>query len=95
MTLAYQRWKVALAVRDMKPRTLEEIQELVGFDPEPCLLDEKRGSRNFARRGDKWRLTPKALECLEYHETTPRKPFKARPKKKQKAKRKQKRLKIL
>lgn len=94
--LAYQRWQVAKVMRDLKPRTVEEIRELVGFDPGPCLLDERRGAKNFARQGGRWRLTPFALEVMERHESTPRKPWRpARTKPRKKAAREKKRIRIL
>ena len=76
--LATQRWIVAKAIQDLKPRTIEEIEELVGFNPEECLLDELRGAKNFSRRGNKWQLKPKALEVMEHDENTPVQPFKRR-----------------
>ena len=79
--LTYQRWQVAQAIRDGRWHTVEEIAELVGFDPLPCLTTEQNRARNFSKRGTKWQLRPDALRMLEKHETTPReKPKWGKPK---------------
>ena len=80
--LCFQRWQVALVIKDLKPRTTEEISELVGFDPTKCLLDERRGAKNFERRGNKWQLKERALRVMEIvaPATKHRKPPKKRTK---------------
>ena len=75
MSLSWQRWQVALAIRDGRWWRLAAIQEAVGFDPLPCLMDEMRGAKNFAKSGDRWRLRDDAAAQLAWHETTPRKSF--------------------
>lgn len=72
--LTGHRRAVANHLRNGKWWTLAKIEEEVGFDPLPCLLDETRGARNFERRGDKWRMKAKAIELLVWSETSPRKP---------------------
>jgi len=67
-TLSYQRWQVALAIRDGQWRSLEEISGLVEFDAGPCLMDEERGSKNFKRVGRRWKMQPKAIKALEANE---------------------------
>lgn len=67
--LAWQRWHVALAIRDGRWRSIDEINGLVGFDAEPCLRDEKRGSTNFQRNGRRWKMKPEAIRALEASET--------------------------
>ena len=90
--LSFQRWQVALVIKDLKPRTTEEISELVGFDPTKCLLDERRGAKNFERRGNnKWRLKEHALRVMEM-EVAPATKHRKPPKKR--AKRVKKKLKI-
>ena len=79
IVMAYQRWQVALKIRDGKWRSIDQISELVGFDAEPCLVDEERGAKNFQRAGKQWKMKPEAIRCLERNEQM--EPYWPRPKK--------------
>lgn len=81
--LAYQRWKIALAIRDGKWRDVDAISELVGFDAKKSLSSETRGYKNFQRVGRRWKMKPEAIKMLDRFEKHERKngpPIPWRPK---------------